>query len=116
MPREYLKKATKTSKTDSSDVRETVQKILDEIEAGGEAAAKRYAEQFDKYHGNLVLSADEVAAASAKIPQKLKDDIRFAHDNVRRFAEAQMRTLSDIEIEVVPGLMSGSSVVETAGT
>ena len=55
MDREYLKKANKTSTTDSGDVRETVQKILDEIETGGEAAAKRYAEQFDRYSGNLVL-------------------------------------------------------------
>jgi sulfopropanediol 3-dehydrogenase len=111
MAREYLKKAAKTASTDSSDVRETVQKILDEIEAGGETAAKRYAERFDRYSGNLVLGADEIAAAGERIPQRLKDDIRFAHDNVRRFAEAQMATLTDIEIEVVPGLIAGQKSI-----
>jgi sulfopropanediol 3-dehydrogenase len=111
MIREYLKKATKTSSTDSGDVRETVQNILDEIEAGGEPAAKKYAEQFDRYAGNLVLDRDEIAAAIEQVPQKLKDDIRFAHDNVKRFAEAQMETLTDIEIEVVPGLIAGQKSI-----
>ncbi len=111
MAREYLKKATKTSSSDSGDVRETVQKILDEIEAGGEDAAKRYAEKFDRYAGNLVLTREEIAAAGERVPQKLKDDIRFAHDNVRRFAEAQMATLTDIEIEVVPGLIAGQKSI-----
>ena len=111
MPREYLKKAAKTSTTDSGDVRETVQTILDEIETGGEEAAKRYAEKFDRYTGNTVLTKDEIAAAIEQVPQKLKDDIRFATDNVRRFAEAQMATLSDIEIEVVPGLVAGQKSI-----
>jgi sulfopropanediol 3-dehydrogenase len=111
MPREYLKKAKKTSTTDSGDVRETVQTILDEIENGGEEAAKRYAEKFDRYTGNTVLTKDEIAAASELVPQKLKDDIRFATDNVRRFAEAQMATLTDIETEIVPGLVAGQKSI-----
>ncbi len=111
MAREYLKKAAKTSSTDAGDVRATVQKILDEIEAGGEATAKQYADRFDRYAGNLVLDGDEIATASAQIPQRLKDDIRFAHDNVRRFAEAQMKTLTDIELEVVPGLIAGQKSI-----
>ncbi len=111
MSREYLKKATKTSTSDSGDVRETVQNILDEIESGGEEAAKRYSAQFDRYTGNLVLTPEEIAAAAEQVPQKLKDDIRFAHDNVRRFAEAQMATLTDIETEVVPGLIAGQKSI-----
>ncbi len=107
MAREYLKSASKTSTSDSTDVRDTVQMILDEIETGGENVAKAYAEKFDRYAGNLVLSADEIAAAAEQVPQRLKDDIRFAHDNVQRFAEAQMQTLSDVELEVVPGLIAG---------
>ena len=111
MTRVYLKQAAKTSATDASDVRETVQKILDEIEAGGEATAKKYADRFDRYAGNLILDRDEIAAAGAQVPQRLKDDIRFAHDNVRRFAEAQMKTLTDIELEVVPGLIAGQKSI-----
>jgi sulfopropanediol 3-dehydrogenase len=111
MTREYLKKAQKKSTTDAGDVRETVQGILDEIEQGGEDAARRYAEKFDRYNGDIILTPDAVAAAAEQVPQKLKDDIRFAHDNVRRFAEAQMKTLTDIEVEVVPGLVAGQKSI-----
>ncbi len=111
MSRVYLKKAAKTSTSDAGDVRETVQKILDEIEAGGEAAARQYAEKFDRYTGNLLLTEEEIAAAETQVPTRLKDDIRFAHDNVRRFAEAQMATLRDIEVEVVPGLIAGQKSI-----
>ena len=108
---EYLKKAVKTSTTDAGDVRETVQSILDDIENGGEESAKSYAAKFDRYEGNILLTKDETAHAASLVPQKLKDDIQFAHDNVRRFAEAQMKTLVDVEIEVVPGLTAGQKSI-----
>jgi len=104
---EYLKKAVKTSTTDAGDVRETVQSILDDIENGGEESAKSYAAKFDRYEGNILLTKDEIAHAASLVSQKLKDDIQFAHDNVRRFAEAQMKTLINVETEVVPGLTAG---------
>jgi len=90
---------------------------LDDIEARGDAGALEYAAKFDKYDGNIKLTAQEIEVASALVPEKLKRDIQFAHDNVRRFAEAQKETLKDIEIEVVPGLIAGqkSIPVQTAG-
>ena len=96
----YLKTATKRAVDDQSDVGQIVQGSLAEIEAGGDAAALKYAEKFDKYAGNTILTADEIAAAAAKVPQKLKDDIAFAHDNVRRFAEMQKGTLGDVQMEI----------------
>ncbi len=108
---EYLKKADKTSETDASDVRATVRKILDEIDEGGEPAALRFAAEFDKYDGNIVPTRDEIDAATEELPQKVKDDIRFARDNVRKFAEAQKATISDIEVEVIPGLIAGQKCI-----
>ena len=108
---EYLKKASRKSTDDAGDVRATVQSILDEIEAGGDEAAKRYAAKFDKYDGNVVLTRDEIKTAATQVPQKLKDDIRFAWDNVRRFAEAQRDSIHDVEIEVVPGLIAGQKAI-----
>ena len=107
----YLKKATKTSASDAGDVQETVRSILAEIENDGEAAARRFAEKFDKYAGNIVLTREEIDAAAAQVPQKLKDDIQFAHDNVRRFAEAQKRSIVDFETEVIPGLVAGQKSI-----
>lgn len=108
---EYLKKAPKTSASDAADVREIVQNILDEIENGGEQAAKQYAEKFDKYDGNIVVTRDEIDAAAKLVSQKLKDDIRFAHDNVRKFAEVQKSTIVDTQVEVVPGLIAGQKAI-----
>ncbi len=107
----YLKKADRLSTDDAGDVRATVQAILDEIEAGGDTAARKYAEKFDKYQGNIVLTRDEIDAAAAQVPEKLKDDIRFAHDNVYRFAEAQKSTIQDFEFEITPGLIAGQKAI-----
>jgi len=107
MTREFLKKASKTSTSDASDVRDVVQGILDEIERGGDDAARSYATKFDDYDGNLLLTPEEISAAGVKVSQKLKDDIAFAHDNVRRFAEVQKETIANVELEVIPGFVLG---------
>ena len=109
--RKYLKRATKTSTTDASDVRETVETILSEIEAGGDAVAMEYARKFDQYEGNVVLTADEIASVIDKVPEKLKQDIAFAHDNVKRFAEVQKHTLREVELEVVDGFTLGQKSI-----
>ncbi len=111
MPREYLKKATLTPKSDASETKEIVRSILDEIEAGGDEAARKYAAKFDKYDGEILLSPEAIDAAIAQVPEKLKADIRFAHANVKKFAEAQKATLKDIEVEVVPGLIAGQKSI-----
>ena len=107
----YLKKALRTSVTDSGETRAKVQSILNKIEEEGEVAVRRYAAEFDGYDGNLILTDDEIKAAAAKVPQKLRDDIRFAYDNVRRFAEAQKQSIVDFETEIVPGLVAGQKSI-----
>ncbi|MEM9199001.1 MAG: histidinol dehydrogenase [Pseudomonadota bacterium] len=114
MAREYLKKAVLTSKSDASDTQAIVRGILEDIEARGDAAALEYAAKFDKYEGEILLSAEAIAAAEAQVPEKLKDDIRFSHANVRRFAEAQKETVKDFEVEVVPGLIAGQKAIPVA--
>src|SRR5210317_2183599 len=111
MTREYLKKATLTSQSNASDVTEIVQGILNDIERGGDQAALDYAAKFDKYEGSIILSQEEIDAAIALVPEKLKQDIQFAHANVKKFAEAQKTTLQDVEIEVVPGLIAGQKSI-----
>ena len=111
MTRIYLKESNRTSTTGASDVSATVQKILNDIEAGGDAVALEYAAKFDKYEGNIILTQEEIDAACKLVPEKVKDDIRFSHDNVRRFAEQQKKTIADIEFEVVPGLVAGQRAI-----
>lgn len=111
MTREYLKKATLTAKSDASEVHKTVVDILNDIEAGGDAKALEYAKKFDQYDGNVLMTPDEIEAACALVPEKLKQDIRFAHENVRRFAETQKATVCDVEMEIEPGFIAGQKAI-----
>ena len=111
MSRVYLKKAQLTPKSNASEVHETVKNILADIESGGDEKAKEYASKFDQYQGNIILTDEEIEAASELVPAKLKKDIEFAHDNVRRFAEKQKETLKNTEIEIHPGFVTGQKVI-----
>ena len=107
----YLKKADKTAAQEAVNTSATVMNILNDIEAKGDEGALHYAAQFDHYDGNLILTDDEIAAAAQQVPQKLKDDIAFAHDNVRRFAQLQRSTIADVDMEIVPGLTAGQKAI-----
>lgn len=107
----YIKKAARTAEADHADVHVAVRKILSKIEIGGEEAARRYAREFDKWDGDIVVSQDQRKQAAIGVPEQLKADIRFAHDNVRRFAEAQRATATDFAIEVMPGLTAGQKQI-----
>lgn len=114
---EFLKKADKSSTTGEDDTRKIVSKMLSDIESGGEEKAIEYATKLDNYSGNVVVTSDEIAAATAKLSQQVKDDIQFAYDRVRGFAEKQRAALVDFEVELSPGLFAGQKQipVQTAG-
>ena len=111
MAMEYLKKAQRQAETDQGGVSATVQALLAEIESGGDDVARAYAEKFDGWTGPALVSQDALEAAAHQVPDKLKADIRFAHDNIRRFAEAQKATIRDCEIEVRPGFFAGQKQI-----
>ncbi|WP_128516464.1 histidinol dehydrogenase [Tabrizicola thermarum] len=107
----YLKQASTTPETDSHDVRDLVQVMLARITVEGETAVRDYSRTFDKWEGDIIVSREALDAAAAQVPERLKDDIRFAHANIRRFAEAQRATLSDCAVEIIPGLMAGQKQI-----
>jgi sulfopropanediol 3-dehydrogenase len=111
MTRQYLKKAPLTAKSDASETHEIVKTILTDIEEGGEAVARGYGRKFDRYEGAVILTSEEIETLCAQVPETLKADIRFAHANVKRFAEVQKGTMSDVEIEIVPGLVAGQKAI-----
>ncbi len=113
----YLKKATKTAATGEEETRKIVENMLAEIEAGGEDVARSYGEKLDKYSGEIIATEEAIAAADAKLTEQLKDDIRFAHERVKKFAEAQKASISEFETELSPGLWAGQKLIpiDTAG-
>lgn len=107
----YLKKAVRTAETDQDDVQRIVTSMLAEIAAGGEDVARAYARDLDKWAGEIIVTPEQRAAAAALVPERLKADIQFAHNNIRRFAQAQRATVQDCEIEILPGLMAGQKQI-----
>ncbi|WP_017016434.1 histidinol dehydrogenase, partial [Enterovibrio norvegicus] len=107
----YLKKAEKTAATGEDDVREIVSNMLKEIELGGEETCIAYTQKFDNWHGDIVVSQEEIDAAADKVPEQLKKDIHFAYERVRDFAKAQLASMSEFETELSPGLFAGQRLI-----
>src|SRR3546814_5441163 len=72
---QYLKKAAKQPTSGEADTRRIVGEILDNIRAGGEQRVRSYAAELDKWQGDIVVSPEAIAAAGAKVPARLKQDI-----------------------------------------
>ncbi|HEY8381524.1 MAG TPA: histidinol dehydrogenase [Microvirga sp.] len=113
----YLKKASKTSETESDAARVVVAEMLAAIEAGGEQAVRDYALKLDRWSGDIVMDKDAIQDRIRDVPQSVKDDIQLAASQVRRFAEAQRASVTDFSVELSPGLQLGQKLVpvNTAG-
>jgi sulfopropanediol 3-dehydrogenase len=98
---QYLKKAAKQPTSGEADTRRIVGEILEKIREGGEKRVRRYAADFDKWEGEIVVSRDAIQAAAAKLPQRLKEDIDFAYRRVRDFAERQRQSVREFEVELL---------------
>ena len=83
----YLKKAIKNPSTDDHKTRAAVQNILNDIEKKREDGIKEITKKFDKYEGEIVVSKDKIEEAIKKVDKKTKDDVQFAYERIKRFAE-----------------------------
>ncbi len=93
---------------DDSKVRAIVEGILEDVGKRGDAAVRELSEKFDNYSpDNFLLSESEIDKAVSQVSQQDLTDIRFAQTQVRNFAEHQKASLSDIEVETVPGVILG---------
>ena len=91
-----------------SKVRATVEGILADIEARGDAAVRELSSKFDNWSpASFRLSEQEIEAAMARVSPRDLEDIRFAQAQVRNFATEQKAALVDIEVETLPGVILG---------
>ena len=107
----HLKKPELEPEESDRQVRESVEAMLDDIGKRGEAAVRELAQKFDGWEGDFVLSEEKKQTLIDSVPQAVKDDIRFAHEQVFRFAEAQRDSLQSFEVETHPGVTLGQRVV-----
>lgn len=108
---EYLKKALKTAQSDESRVRETVAGLLDDIQKRGEAAVSELAAKFDNWTEDVILSEEKKKELIATVPQAVKDDFKFAYEQVNNFAVKQRESIKEFETEIYPGLTLGQRLV-----
>jgi sulfopropanediol 3-dehydrogenase len=107
---QYLKRGLDASAIKAADakVRETVETILADVEARGDAAVRELSQKFDNWApANFKLTEDEIERAIGEVPKRDLDDIRFAQAQVRNFAQKQKDTLKDLEVETLPGVVLG---------
>ena len=107
---EHLKKSKPEAERaeDDAKVRAVVESTLADIEARGDAAVRDLSQKFDNYAPqSFRLSASEIEAAMQKVSARDMEDIRFAQDQIRRFAEAQRASMTDVEVETLPGVVLG---------
>ena len=91
-----------------SDVADTVRGILADVRARGDEAVREYSQKFDGWSPeSFRLSAEQVAEITAGVPEQAIADIETVQANVRRFAEHQRASLTEFEIETMPGVRLG---------
>ena len=106
----YLKRGKPQSERDedNAEVRQIVEGLLRQIEQNGDSALRELSERFDNWSPEtFLLSEQEIEHAIAQVSKRDLDDIRFAQEQVRRFAEHQKAALTDIEVETLPGVVLG---------
>ncbi len=108
---EYLKKASNSAEQNSSEARKVVESILADIRANGEDAVRAIAKKFDKWEQDFILSPEKKAELIASVPESVKNDIKFAYDQITAFAKAQRESIKDIEIVTPAGVRCGQKVV-----
>ena len=109
MPR-YLKRGLDASAIKAADakVRETVEDILGQIEARGDAAVRDLSQKFDNWSPQeFKLSPQDIERAISQVSKRDLEDIKFAQAQVRNFAQKQKDTMLDLEVETLPGVILG---------
>ena len=90
------------------NVRTVVEKTLKEVEVKGDKAVRELSKKFDNFdRPNFLLTESEIDAAMQKVSTRDMEDIKFAQNQIRRFAKEQMNSMSDVEVETLPGVVLG---------
>ena len=93
----------------------TVSDIIRDVKARGDAAVREYTQIFDGTSpDSFRVSEEAVQAALHEVAPETVSALRFAAENIRRFAELQRAQLQDFEVELNPGVFTGQRVLPLA--
>lgn len=96
----------------TASVRATVESVIEDIRTRGDAAVREYSEKFDKHSADSYLvTPQQLEEIMARVPRQVIEDIEFVQEQVRVMARKQLESLSDFEIETLPGVFLGQKNV-----
>ena len=107
---EYLKRSANFEAKAESDrqVRESVEAILADISARGDIAVRELSVRFDGWdRESFQLTSAEIQQCIDQLSGQDLKDIEFAQAQVRNFAQIQRASLTDVEVETLPGVVLG---------
>jgi len=112
-----VKQAELSPEESDRQVRDSVESMLTDIDARGEEAIRDLAKKFDNWEGDFILSDEKKQRLINSLSKDVKNDIRFAYEQVSRFAEAQRASMQSFEVETQPGVILGQRIlpVQCAG-
>lgn len=106
----YVKKRISEEETKAADaaVRETVESIIADVMARGDAGVRELSQRFDDWSPeSFRLSQAEIDEFVDSVQHETIQDIKFAQQQIRQFAEIQKGALKDVEVETLPGVKLG---------
>ncbi len=110
--------AKPTGEADVTQVRATVENMIRDISTRKAEAIREYSGKFDKWTPERFrLSQKQIDACIAELTRREIEDIKFAQQQVRNFAQHQRASMHDIEFETLPGVVLGHKniPVQTVG-
>ena len=88
--KEEWKEITERPHLDVSQLNKTVENVLADIKANGDAAVKHYEQLFDHVNlESLAVSEVEMQEAEKMVGDELRHALELAHDNISRFHSSQ---------------------------
>ncbi|MDQ0221207.1 histidinol dehydrogenase [Peribacillus cavernae] len=111
---EYLKRGKSLEEVAANDakVSETVSQIINQIEKEGDSAVRELSKKFDKWSPeSFKLSPEQIDEIINSVPDQVIEDIKFAQAQIRNFAQEQRKSMKDIEVETLPGVILGHKII-----
>ncbi|MGP4020662.1 histidinol dehydrogenase [Saccharopolyspora sp. 5N708] len=105
--------------TSQPEVQEKVAAIISDIRTRGDQAVREYSARFDQWEPqwesqSFRLSPEQIEEIVSRVPQQVIDDIRFVQQQVRFFAERQLESMREFEVETLPGVHLGQKHIPVA--
>ena len=112
----WIKEAITEEQRDEAQkqVRDTVEKLLEDIDKRGDTAVRELSKRFDNWSPDeFQLSEKEIQSCIDRLDAQTIEDIHFAQEQIRNFAQTQRDSMQDVEEETLPGVILGHRIIPT---